>query len=827
MVSNLITLIDDDFKEILEIMDIWDIDKYMKRFNTCLKCSNKLKKLLYEETDCCLEIFNNFIKDVITNYVNHKIKYDELESCLQWKFECKNTIKKEKFNDIFPEFIQLIIDNIEILNKERDEIIVVKPKTPYKYLPDTDFEDDSVEDMESDEEIEVDMEEETETNDLELIDYDTKREPFDFRDNQKDAINNTIAQDFKSGIHCQIMGAGKTFIMLNIIYQHWLKYQQNLTYIIATDKIEILKSWFMINILDKLKSDYVKSKNIIKVDIGTFKTEEYLEYEVRKLKNTKYYKVKDGNTTYTFNYDRFIKWTEDEIIDMNDFDISENIIDKTTFNFDKPLDRPVIYIVNNAFLKAGNKYKKLNYDNIGLVLVDECHSVSGKQNYEMLEYIRNKGINIQGFSATPLRPVKNASDQLLKVYGDKPNEETNELNIISNYDMIKALKDGVILPFVHTIISPITDKKSLKIKSNNKQELTLQKIIENYFINNSDLPYKKGVAWVNSISKIAKDEGVYYKEIKAICGNKINLFVSYSGNKVYSEINELSEFEKCTSNALLLCVNRVKEGSDIKNLDCGLFLDAVKSRSIVSSLQSIGRIMRPDDKKKKKFAHIIESIKLDELKTVESITVSKVLNYYKKILNIASLSQQSAGYIDEILRLFDETEIINDDGQKAINIVIDKQKDIKCRINLNIKQIDWRIFQDALREKLSDKLKIDEDEILKREFVKLKYAVKKLKLVSKDEYKKYARDNKLEESPEVKYKNWWKNWYDFLGIDVSRYPKNKEDLIKICKNAKIEDLKGYYKFAEDLNLPLMLEELYVNFGILENELNKDFNRRRK
>ena len=29
----------------------------------------------------------------------------------------------------------------------------------------------------------------------------------------------------------------------------------------------------------------------------------------------------------------------------------------------------------------------------------------------MLEYLRNTGVKIQGFSTTPLRPVKNAEDQ--------------------------------------------------------------------------------------------------------------------------------------------------------------------------------------------------------------------------------------------------------------------------------------------------------------------------------------------------------------------------------------------------------------------------------
>ena len=35
------------------------------------------------------------------------------------------------------------------------------------------------------------------------------------RPNQKMAVNNTIQQNFKSGIHCQIMGAGKSLIILN------------------------------------------------------------------------------------------------------------------------------------------------------------------------------------------------------------------------------------------------------------------------------------------------------------------------------------------------------------------------------------------------------------------------------------------------------------------------------------------------------------------------------------------------------------------------------------------------------------------------------------
>ena len=46
-----------------------------------------------------------------------------------------------------------------------------------------------------------------------------------------------------------------------------------------------------------------------------------------------------------------------------------------------------------------------------MILVDECHSVSGLNYYKMLKYLKynnNLIIPIIGFSATPLRQVKNA-----------------------------------------------------------------------------------------------------------------------------------------------------------------------------------------------------------------------------------------------------------------------------------------------------------------------------------------------------------------------------------------------------------------------------------
>lgn len=45
---------------------------------------------------------------------------------------------------------------------------------------------------------------------------------FEFRPNQITAVKNTIEQGFVSGLHMQIMGAGKTIIMLSLINNHYL-----------------------------------------------------------------------------------------------------------------------------------------------------------------------------------------------------------------------------------------------------------------------------------------------------------------------------------------------------------------------------------------------------------------------------------------------------------------------------------------------------------------------------------------------------------------------------------------------------------------------------
>ena len=64
----------------------------------------------------------------------------------------------------------------------------------------------------------------------------------------------------------------------------------------------------------------------------------------------------------------------------------------------------------------------------------------------------------------------------------------------------------------------------------------------------------------------------------------------------YSELEEKGIFYAC----------KHREGSDIKNLDCCIFLDKVEDRGPKTFVQCIGRVLRKDKDKKKKHGFNID-----------------------------------------------------------------------------------------------------------------------------------------------------------------------------------------------------------------------------
>jgi superfamily II DNA or RNA helicase len=72
----------------------------------------------------------------------------------------------------------------------------------------------------------------------------------------------------------------------------------------------------------------------------------------------------------------------------------------------------------------------------------------------------------------------------------------------------------------------------------------------------------------------------------------------------------------------------------------------------------------------------------------------------------------------------------------------------------------------------------------------------------------------------------WKNVYDFLGVDVSKFPKHKEEWRLKCKSLRLTSTE-YDKKCATHDMPRWPDELYVNFGNLRSELDEDRPRRRR
>ena len=106
---------------------------------------------------------------------------------------------------------------------------------------------------------------------------------------------------------------------------------------------------------------------------------------------------------------------------------------------------------------------------------------------------------------------------------------------------------------------------------------------------------------------------------------------------------------------------------------------------------------------------------------------------------------------------------------------------------------------------------------------------KSLKLDSKEEYAK-SKDRHLnfidKAEDYFKSRGVWKDWYDFLGTDTSKFIQSKQQWIEFCKNNNIKNYEEYIiscdKYKE---LPKNPSDFYKNFTNFHNELGENIRRR--
>jgi len=135
--------------------------------------------------------------------------------------------------------------------------------------------------------------------------------------------------------------------------------------------------------------------------------------------------------------------------------------------------------------------------------------------------------------------------------------------------------------------------------------------------------------------KLWSDSFKEYKICIDTCKASIDTYGSYE------------EFDKIEEKAILFCAAKHREGSDIKNLDCCVFLDKVENRCPKVFLQCIGRVLRIDEKRKKQFGLVID------VRAKSSLVICNNLNQY---LNLpADIFPWSYNYNIEVLTPFENS----------------------------------------------------------------------------------------------------------------------------------------------------------------------------
>jgi predicted helicase len=84
-------------------------------------------------------------------------------------------------------------------------------------------------------------------------------------------------------------------------------------------------------------------------------------------------------------------------------------------------------------------------------------------------------------------------------------------------------------------------------------------------------------------------------------------------------------------------------------------------------------------------------------------------------------------------------------------------------------------------------------------------------------------------SPEeyFKQKGVWNNWYDFLGVDTTKFIHSKQEWINFCREKNVKSLTDYFELCEVYHiLPKSPEHIYNHFTNITNELGFNRNRRR-
>lgn len=261
--------------------------------------------------------------------------------------------------------------------------------------------------------------------------------------------------------------------------------------------------------------------------------------------------------------------------------------------------------------------------------------------------------------------------------------------------------------------------------------------------------------------------------------------------------NEVSQF-KNAKYGIISCVYIFGEGFDLPKLNGVCIAENMESETRI--VQYALRPNRLDKDKPNKIAYIL--VPYIDSNNIES---------YNKIKNIISQLRNVDDKIEQKIKLNTFNKYIKTEQDEKINNINNFELNDDVNELNNIK----------LRLKYSKSLYSDFTEE-QDEFNYVESLNKELMLTSMDEYLKSEQIHKhFIEQPDDYFKSRgvWSDWYDFLGVDTSKFIKTKQEWKIFCDDKNIKTVNEYHELCKNYDiLPKDPNYFYKDFSNIMYEL---------
>lgn len=297
--------------------------------------------------------------------------------------------------------------------------------------------------------------------------------------------------------------------------------------------------------------------------------------------------------------------------------------------------------------------------------------------------------------------------------------------------------------------------------------------------------------------------------IVAISKNDIynNALHSRNSHDLEGEINKF----KNTQYGIISCVYIFGEGFDLPKLN-GVCI----AGNMQSETRIVQYLLRPNrldgDKPNKKAYVIIPYIDDDDWET-EGSSYKRVRTIVSQMRNVDENIEQKI--VVSVGKRDTKERTLREETQQYDDYVLDENCDELSKIKLRLR------YSKALGSKFTE----EQDE-----YYYVCSLNASLNIQSKKDYNE-IKENHIHfiERPEeyFKAKGVWNNWYDFMGVDTTKFIQSKQDWISFCNEKCIKSLDCYYSACDENDvLPKEPADFYNDFTNIPNELGFNRNRRR-